>query len=124
VQRWAFNVQRSTFNVGRSTFSVQRSTFAVQRSPFNVRRSPFTGRSQDIGNTYGSGPAGGSILSGQGQDAMPKPEPAIDIQEPTQANNPETCNLQSQSVTDVLTAPVNGERRTANGQRRTANGER
>jgi hypothetical protein len=32
-------------------------TFAVRRSPFTVHRSPFTvhRRSQDIGNTFGSG---------------------------------------------------------------------
>ncbi len=62
IQRSTFNVQRSTFNVQRSAFSVQRSTFNVQRSAFGVRRSAFNvrrsaehGRSQDIGNTSGSG---------------------------------------------------------------------
>jgi len=38
----------------RSTFHVQRSTFDVPRSTFHVRRSTFGGRSQDIGNTFGS----------------------------------------------------------------------
>jgi len=33
-----------------SAFGVQRSAFSVQRSAFGVRR-----RSQDIGNTFGSG---------------------------------------------------------------------
>ncbi len=44
-RRSASSVQRR-----RSAFSVQRSAFSVQRSAFSVQR-----RSQDIGNTYGSG---------------------------------------------------------------------
>jgi hypothetical protein len=46
VRRSAFSV--SAFGVRHSAFSVQR--FGVRRSAFGVRR-----RSQDIGNTFGSG---------------------------------------------------------------------
>ncbi len=43
------------YSVRRSPFTVHRSPFTVRRSPFAVRRSPCAGRSQDIGNTFGSG---------------------------------------------------------------------